>query len=136
MPSRRSRKSIALAAKAAELAIVTPQVVAHRVARVAMAGPALSARDRKEFQRMADEKGAAFRESWMAMGMQAFRANQAIAQSWLRLIWSPALKRKPGAGAMARQMQSVALGVLGKGMAPVHRRAVANARRLARTKLR
>jgi len=34
------------------------------------------------------------------------------------------------------QMQNAALGVLGEGMAPVHRKAVANARRLAKTRLR
>jgi hypothetical protein len=37
---------------------------------------------------------------------------------------------------VAAQVQSAALGVLGKGLAPIHRKAVANARRLARTKLR
>jgi hypothetical protein len=70
------------------------------------------------------------------MATQAVRANQALAEAWLRAFWSPSLKRKPTARSMAKQMQSAALGVLGKGMAPVHRRAVANAKRLGRTKLR
>ena len=35
-----------------------------------------------------------------------------------------------------RQVQGAALGVIGKGLEPVHRKAVANARRLSRTKLR
>jgi hypothetical protein len=34
------------------------------------------------------------------------------------------------------QVHGATLGVLGKGLAPVHRKAVANAKRLARTKLR
>jgi len=33
-------------------------------------------------------------------------------------------------------MQKAALGVIGSGLAPVHRKAVANAKRLGRTKLR
>jgi hypothetical protein len=33
-------------------------------------------------------------------------------------------------------LHDAALAVLGKGLAPVHRRAVANAKRLARTRLR
>jgi hypothetical protein len=34
------------------------------------------------------------------------------------------------------QLQHATLGILGKGLGPVHRKAVANAKRLARTKLR
>ena len=40
------------------------------------------------------------------------------------------------AGKIAAQMQGASLGILGKGMAPIHRKATANARRLAGTKLR
>ena len=136
MPTRRNHKTTALITKAAELAMAVPSVVAHRVTRMTIAGPVLTERDRKEFARMSEEKAAAFRESWEAMATQALRANQALAEAWLRAFWSPSPKRKPTAQAMARQMQSAALGVLGKGIAPVHRRAVANAKRLGRTKLR
>ena len=62
MPSRRKHKTKPLIAKAAELAFAAPQVVAHRVTRMAIAGPSLSERDRKEFQRMGAEKTAAFSE--------------------------------------------------------------------------
>jgi hypothetical protein len=136
MPSRRKHKTKPLVAKAAELAFAAPQVVAHRVTRMAIAGPCLSERDRKEFQRMGTEKTAAFSESWNAMTMQALRANQALAASFLRSFWSPSLRGRPSASAVAAQLHSATLGVLGKGMAPVHRKAVANAKRLARTKLR
>lgn len=136
MPSQRTRKTKSLVTKAAQLALAVPQVVAHRVARMAIAGPKLSARDRKEFQRMGAEKTAAFSESWNAMTMQAFRANQALAASFLRSFWSPLSKGKPSAKSVTAQFQSAALGILGKGMAPVHRKAVANAKRLVRTKLR
>ena len=85
---------------------------------------------------MGAEKMAAFSQSWNAMTMQAFRANQALAASFLRSFWSPLRRSKPSASAVAAQLQNAALGVVGKGMAPVHRKAVANAKRLARTKLR
>ena len=136
MASRRKRKPQSLVAKAAELAFAVPQVVAHRVTRMAIAGPSVSERDRKEFQRMGTEKTAAFFESWNAMTMQALYANQALAASFFRSFWSPSLKGRPSTSAVAAQLHSAALGVLGKGMAPVHRKATANAKRLARTKLR
>jgi hypothetical protein len=136
MPSRRKRKTTSLIVKAAELAFAVPQVVAHRVTRMAIAGPSLSERDRKEFKRMGAEKTAAFSESWNAMTMQAFRANQALAASFLRSFWSPSRSGMPSASAVAAQLHGAALGVLGKGMSPVHRKAVANARRLARTRIR
>ena len=60
-----------------------PQVVAHRVMRMAIAGPSVSERDRKEFQRMSAEKMTAIIDSWNAMTMQALRANQALAASFL-----------------------------------------------------
>ena len=136
MPSRSKRKTQSLFAKAAELAFAVPQVVANRVTRMALARPSLSKRDRKEFHRMGAEKMAAFSQSWNAMAMQAFRANQALAASFLRSFWPPLRRSKPSASAVAAQLQNAALGVVGKGMAPVHRKAVANAKRLARTKLR
>jgi len=136
MLSRRAQGSLSLFAKSAQLAVAVPQVVAHRVTRMAIAGPVPSARDRKEFKRMVAEKASAFGEAWSAMALQTMLANQALAASWLRALWVPSLDRRPSAAAVAADLQHAALGVLGKGMAPVHRKAVANAKRLSRTKLR
>lgn len=133
----RTRKSKSIATKTAELAVAVPQVVAHRVTRMAIAGPTPSARDRKEFERMVAEKKVAFTQAWQAMASEAALANQALAQSALRTIWTPTNWGKPAvADEFARQMQGATLGVLGKGLAPVHRKAISNAKRLARTKLR
>lgn len=133
----RTRKSQSIATKTAELAVAVPQVVAHRVTRMAIAGPTPSARDRKEFERMVAEKKVAFTQAWQAMASEAVLANQALAQSALRTIWTPTNWGKPAvADEFARQMQGATLGVLGKGLAPVHRKAISNAKRLARTKLR
>ena len=136
MPSRSTHKSQSVAKKTAELAIAVPQVVAHRMTRMAMSGPKLSERDRKEFELMVAEKKTAFAEAWQAMATQSVRANQALAASLLRSIWSPSPKGRPTAGKVVAQVQNAALGVFSKGLAPVHRKAVANAKRLARTKLR
>ena len=136
MPARSTRKSKSLATQSAELAMAAPQVVAHRLARMAMAGPTLSARDRKEFTLMVAEKELAFVQAWQAMTMQAVRAHQTLAISFLRSAWSPMSRARPHAARPGAQLQDAVLGILGKGMAPVHRKAVANAKRLGRTKLR
>ena len=135
MASRRSRNASSLALKSAELAFAAPQVVVHRMARMAAAGPVLSERDLREFQRMGTEKISAFAESWNAMALQAARANQDLAAGFLRSLWSPLAWASPFAHTAA-QLHRAALGVLHEGIDPVHREATANARRLARTKLR
>ena len=85
---------------------------------------------------MVAEKGTAFGESWNAMAAQAALAQQALAVSFFRSFLSVARGRRPSATAAAAELHRAAVGVLGKGLAPVHRKAVANAKRLARTKLR
>jgi len=123
-----------LAARSAELAFAVPQVMAHRIARMALAGAQPSDRDRREFTRMGTEKAAAFQQSWIAMGMQLWQAQQAFALFWLRACLSP--WGPPSVQSVQRHLHSAALGVLGQGLAPVHRTAVANAKRLSRTRLR
>ncbi len=136
MSKPRKRVSPSLAWKAAELAVAVPQVVAHRMTRMALAGPTLSPRDRKEFQGMVAEKNAAFSAAWTAMAWQTAVAQQTLAASFLTSMLSAGRGRRPSAAAAATQWHNAAVGVLGKGLAPVHRQAVANARRLAKTKLR
>jgi hypothetical protein len=136
MSVRRNRRTKSLAIQAAELAVAAPQVVAHRVARMAIAGASPSARDRKEFHRMGAEKLAAFHESWNAMALQALRANQRLALSFMRSLWYPWGGTRPSVSATSKQLNHAVLGLLGTGMAPVHRRAVANAKRLGRNKLK
>jgi hypothetical protein len=137
MPARRLRKAQSIARQATDLALAAPQVVAHRVARMAISGPLPSARDRREFERMSAEKTAAFTQAWAAMFAQAARSNQSLASAWLQALMAPpGPKRASSAAALATQWQGAALSVLDKGMAPVRRKAVANARRLARTRLR
>jgi hypothetical protein len=130
---RRRRRSKSLAVQTVELAVAVPQVLAHRAMRMAAAGASPSAHDRKEFQRMGSEKVAAFAESWNAMALQTFRANQQLALSYMQSLWFPWMRRRSSA---SKQLSNAALGILGKGMAPIHRRALANAKRLGRPKRR
>jgi hypothetical protein len=134
--SIRRRKSKPLAVQAAELAFAAPQVVAHRMTRMALAGTSPSARDRKEFRRMGTEKVAALAESWNAMAVEAVLANQRMALSYMQSLWFPWLGPKRSAKSASRQMTKAALGILGEGMAPIHRRAVSNAKRLGRARRR
>jgi len=136
MASRRTRAKSSLAQQAAELALAVPQVVAHRMTRMALAGPHPSPRDRKEFARMVAEKNDAFGEAWQAMALHGARAQQALGASLFASFLAIARGRRPSPARSVAQLQHAALGALGKGLAPVHRKAVANARRLARTKLR
>ncbi len=130
--SSRRRASPVPFLKATQLAWAVPQVVAHRLSRMALAGPVPSRRDRAEFLRMGSEKSEAFAESWSAMASEAFRVQQTISALWWRAFLMPWLSSNP-AGETAAHLRRAQRSILGKGFAPVHRRAVANARRLSRS---
>ena len=134
-----------------EIAVAAPQVVAHRTARMAKSGPTRSSAEHKELTRMTQEKFEAFGESGSAMAAEIVRANLALWPSVLRAgwtlpsaMWMPtaragsrrrrsASKSTLAAAAVPRTVSSAASRVLAKGLAPVHRRVTANAKRLRRT---
>ena len=128
----RRRKSSSLAAHSIALGFAAPQVIAHRMARMAMAGASPSARDRKEFHLMGTEKILAASEAWNAMAAQTVLENQKLALSFMQSLWFPWMRQTDA----STQLSDAAMSILGKGMAPLSRRAVANARRLARPKRR
>ncbi len=84
---------------------------------------------------MGSEKMIAFAASWNAMMLQALRVQQALCLSFVHSLWSPWLRSRRSSR-MTAQLQNAALGVLNKGMGPVHRTATGNAKRLARRPLR
>ena len=108
MTTRHSHRS--LAAQSVALGFAVPQVLAHRFTRM----------DPAEFFRMGSEKIFAFNEAWAAMAAQAFLEYQKLALSF----WVP------------WNFHDAGLSILGSGMAPIRRRAVANAKRLGRPRLR
>lgn len=138
--NRKARRSaLRIGMQTAELMFAAPQVVAHRMGRMGAAGAAPNTRDQREFQRMGTEKMSAFGESWNQIALEMLKANQQMAQAWMSAWWFP-MRLTSGAGARrsltraAAQMQGSALRVMGSGLAPVHRRATANATRLGRAK--
>ena len=132
MPTSR-RKAKSFAVQIFELGIAAPQVIAHRMAGMARANTAPSALNAAEFHRMGAEKMAAVSEAWAAMVTQAILENQKFALRFMQSVWWPWMPTFTMKG-VPRQLSRAAESALSKGMAPVHRRAVANARRLGRNK--
>jgi hypothetical protein len=85
---------------------------------------------------MSAEKLAAFNESWNAMAQPALRANPQLAMSFMQALWLPWAAPKASLNSASRQIGNATSGIAAKDMAPVHRLAVANAKRLGCTKLR
>lgn len=139
--------------QSAELALAAPQVVALRLAGMVAGGLPPDAHTRGEYARMGIEKAIAAQQSLAAMSWQLFQmqqqwALQAMTQ-WMRLFTVPiagtvgaqgALKSLPMLSWMpatdaalrspAVEMQRAFVQIAQRGLAPVHRRATANLRRL------
>ena len=140
--------------KAGEMLAASAQVIGHRTGRMAVAGVQPSARDRREFALMGQEKLDAAAASAAAMGSQWFAfGNAAALQAWrdalaatdaaLALASSrsvqesverqAALARTLGrSAASAGRLGTAGAHIAGRGLAPIHAAATANARRLAR----
>ncbi|HWH40202.1 MAG TPA: polyhydroxyalkanoate granule-associated phasin [Usitatibacter sp.] len=127
----RSRNMRSLARRSSSLALAVPEVVAHRVSRAMLAGASPSAADRREFHLMGAEKVAAFYESWGAMFMQNYLASVRLWSSpgmWMSLMANP----RGAARRLTSHQHDTALAMMTGGLAPISRRAVANATRLRR----
>jgi hypothetical protein len=148
---RTTRKRAARTAiKTVELAIAAPQVIGMRTAQALTAGAVPSNDDRAEFLRMGAEKVDAYWEGVFAVGMQLSRIGQEYARNaalqWMRLwmtpwwltgSWpNPFLSYLRAASRISvpsvAQQQSAATRITQAALAPVHKRATANMRRLAR----
>jgi hypothetical protein len=84
---------------------------------------------------MVAEKNAAFAASWTAMAWQT-RGAADLAASFLTTVLAAGRGRRPSPAAAVTAWHNAAVGVLGKGLAPVCTQGGRHARRLARTKLR
>ncbi len=124
-----------VARHSALIALTAPEVVARRLAQMAIAGPRPGAGDRREYARMGAEKVAAYCESWNAMTMALWRIQADAWFAMLRAAWTPWTPLRARHSALAA-WQRAASRVLVAGMRPVSRRTAANARRLRRAKRR
>ncbi len=165
MKRRRIRKNASnpfliwsgLALKTGEIMMASAQVISHRTSRIAMAGPALSERDQREFVLMGQEKIEAVAESAQAIAQRMLNLNQEISMLVFKQllagtsgIISLATRAPIGqssklqaelvrdtvsnsAAAVSQLTDSVAR-VAHRGLKPIHSRATANARRLGKLK--
>ena len=138
MPDLFTVKNISLQRKAAELMVAAPVVVAHRVGRMMLARANPSRRDQKELTLMASEKTDAMAESWSAMGRSVMRSNQRNLQSGFVAWMNPHTYSELAVGKLPKALRApwsrvsddIVRATL-HGLEPVHRRAVANAKRLS-----
>jgi len=147
-----------LAMKTWEMMFASAQVIGHRTGRMALAGPAPNARDQREFHLMGQEKIEAATESMQAVALRMFSMNQQLgltmfrqmASLWGSLVSLAGSRSVPQMfnaynnvlnNTMSRTTSSMTqLGdsvakTMHKGLTPIHSRATANAKRLARTRL-
>ena len=143
-----------LATKTLEMMLASAQVIGHRTGRMALAGPAPNARDRREFALMGQEKIEAGVQSAQAMaahmmlmsqpwGALAFRhllrnsaafMSLASSQTPTQLIARQAVLARAVAQS-AVSMADVsrnATTLAHRGLKPIHARAIANAKRLGK----
>jgi hypothetical protein len=118
------------------LSSAAPQVIAHRLQRMAAAGPVVSARDRREFSGMVAEKPLALAQAWQGMWHAGAKAQQELLLSLTRTLLQPGWVKPATGTRLARQIGESGLAVLSQGLAPLERKASANARRLAKGRKR
>ena len=126
------RNSQRILRQTSEMAVAAPLVIAHRLTRMMIAGAHPGARDRREFQRMGNEKIAVFGESWNAMTWQMLQINRSLALSLMTPWWTMRFSDWSTFARPIQAWQDASINVIGKGIAPVRRRAVANAKRLSK----
>ena len=103
----------------AQLAQLSPGIVAHRIAQTWPTGQAPSAAQQRELQRMVSEKVQAFGDGWWAVGLHMTLAWQA---AWWQMATAP----------LAPTRWPTSTQLLGVALEPAHRVAVANSKRLSR----
>ena len=158
--SRRAKPVSALAAwadlalKTSEMMLASAHVIGHRTRRMASAGPLPNARDQREFKLMGQEKVDAAGESARAMGHQlshlnlrsgldvwndTLSAGQAAMSVASSRTVGEAVRRQAQlrraikrAGGSAAVLSNATVQVARRGLEPIHAKATANAKRLAR----
>lgn len=126
---KRIDETLRLGRQVAEINAVVPGIVSRRVMRMAWAGAAPSRSDRSELSRMGSEKWQAASQSAMAMTAFAMQQQVAIAQSFWQALWAPWMGVPSPRGL---PLSNPVAGMLSAGVAPYHRIATANARRLGK----
>ena len=138
--------------KTGEMMLASAQVIRHRTSRMAAAGATPSARDRREFALMGQEKIEAGVESASAMAAQMMAMNPLLGARAVKhmmrgmaAVMSLAASRTAGqamtrhaklvrtmtqSAATTAQLSGAAARLAQRGLKPIHSRATANAKRL------
>lgn len=142
----------AFAATTAEMLTASTFVIGQRLARLCAAGAVPSARDRREFTLMGQEKLEAAAGSWQAMTRKLLVTSPRVALRTCEPViavmtaaaafptsqtpWQALALQAKAAGAIGEMAQSAsrltdaAVAVMQAGLEPIHAKAVANAKRL------
>jgi hypothetical protein len=146
-----------VAFKTGEMMLASAQVIQHRSGRMAVAGVIPSVRDQREFTLMGQEKVEAVAESAQAIATRMMGLNQQIGTlafkqllagtaGMMALATSPSpaqstrLQAKivqetvSNSATAASQLADTVVRVADQGLKPIHTRATANAKRLAKLK--
>jgi hypothetical protein len=133
----------ALAFTGGELAVASATVIAERVGMMAVVGRDPIGADYAEFDRMISEKIVAFTASGAALSDEWWRSQRTLGRFFLELGGAMMSARPPnGAEVFARASRhnaaaaESAVRAAGSALAPLHRSARANARRLTRKRSR
>ncbi len=110
--------------------MAAPQVVAQRLTRMAFSGINPSVDDHEELMLMGSEKMQAFQESWMAMWTQAWQSQMSLVES-VAISSLDMMSGRDHPVSVFMQMPNQAAEVLSAGLAPLHGKAMDNARRLS-----
>lgn len=113
-----------------ELGQQVPEVMHKRLSLMATQDPIHHAKTRKEIERMVVEKPVAFFESWQAMLTQSLIAQQNVSKLMMDSWVAMAMGRPIMLDQLYYQVNYETLKVFEKGISPIHRRVMANAKRL------
>ena len=113
-----------------EVSVTAPMVIGYRLIGMAPPGTPPSARQRRELNRMRQEKFDAWYEGALATGQRIFEANLALTGVFWSQVWGGALSPAAFTATFARLGPEL----LTDSLRPVHRRVVANNRRLSGTR--
>ena len=127
-----------LATRSSEMLRASGEVIALRSQRMASSGAMPSAADRREIQRMVDEKLSAARESMLAMSTRAAQLVTGSTMQWFGDIarqsaWMFGIAA-PVAADPATTVSDAVGQIASAGLAPYHRRATGNVKRLRKQK--
>lgn len=126
------RKNSGMTDDMVQLTMAAPMVIAQRMTRMGLAGAPPSASDRKEMDRMSAEKVDAFTETWNTTATRMTRASMELGFDLMRVPWSPWSRAGGLVNAAAVRFGEAATDTMQQSLAPMRRRAVANAKRLGR----